>query len=605
VSLERLTWSSVQPYEHGYEQRTGTAVIALDPDHPANSAIVDLDRAPRDRDGLVRVETDVVLLAAPRPTTLLHVVANRGMVMALPYGGGETLSPDPTGRIESGDGWLLRRGVSVLWVGWQWDVSRRPGAVGIDAPDALDGDGRPLSGQARLGFQPVIDTPRRRLADEVLAYMGRFHPLPAADLDEPQAILTSRAWFNGPRTVVPRHQWRFADAEHLELDGGFSARTHYELTYTTSRCPVTGIGLAAVRDVVSHLRGTFSHVHALGVSQSGRWLRQFIYDTGNADEAGQAVFDGVHCHIAGGRRGEFNHRYAQPSTMNHLGFGHLPPFSPTDGLFERARRSGTVPKTVFTNTATEYWRGDASLVHPVPDGSEWRCYLYAGAHHSGQMPGYVESLPVQLPANLVNIALLTRAHFAALDEWVSEDREPPPSAVPRPDDGTGISREAALEALGERWWFDDVTLPAPEALLGMPELDLGPEADRGVGRFPAVAGPIRDCLVSAIDEDGNEVAGVRLPDVSVPLAVSVGWNPERPRPDVPVEVWNLLGGRVPFPADELRRRYGDRDGYLSLVRDAARRLAAQRHLLADDEEAAIRRAGEHWDTATKVDRTAV
>ena len=389
------------------------------------------------------------------------------------------------------------------------------------------------------------------------------------------------------------------------MDGGFEARTHYELTYTTSRCPVAGIGLTAVRDVVSHVRGEFSHVLSLGVSQSGRWLRQFIYDTANADEEGGRVFDGVHCHIAGGRRGEFNHRYAQPSTMNHLGFGHLPPFSPTDGLFERANRAGTAPKTFFTNTATEYWRGDASLGHPEPEGPAWRCYLYAGAHHSGQIPGYIESLPLQLPANLVNIAWLTRAHFVALEEWVTENREPPPSAVPRTADGTGASRERVLGALEGISWFDDVTLPAPEALLGMPELDLGPDADRGVGRFPPLAGPIRSCQVSAVDDDGNEIAGVRLPAVSVPLAVSVGWNPERPRPGVPVEVWNLVGGRVPFSAEDLRRRYGDRDGYLSLVRAAAHELVAQRHLLPGDADELIGRAGDQWNAAvgTVAERT--
>ena len=189
MSVESLTWSSVGPYERGFEQRIGAAVVALDPNHPANRSIVDLDKAARDGDGLVRVETDVVLLVAPRPAGLLHVVANRGMVTALPYGVGEALSMDPSGRIESGDGWLLDRGTSVLWVGWQWDVSRRPGAVGIDAPDALDGAGRPIHGQARLGFQPLLDTPRRRLADVVLPLMGEFHPLPAADLDEPDAVL--------------------------------------------------------------------------------------------------------------------------------------------------------------------------------------------------------------------------------------------------------------------------------------------------------------------------------------------------------------------------------------------------------------------------------
>jgi hypothetical protein len=623
VGVENIIFTWVEPYEHGYERCVGKAVVAVDPEHPSNRPIVDLEYAARDRDGLVRFETDVVLLRAPGAGGLLHVVANRGMVTALPYSAGVPLAA-ATGRIEAGDGWILRQGLSVVWVGWQWDVQRRPGAVGLDVPEALGADGSSIRGQARLGFQPLVDAPRRRLADVVLPFMGQFQALPAADLDDTGAVLTEREWFNGAPREVSRRRWRFADAEHVELDGGFKERTHYELTYTTSRCPVAGAGLAAVRDVVAHLRPEFTHTLAMGISQSGRWLRQFVFDTGNANESGERVFDGIHCHIAGGRRGEFNHRYAQPSTMNALGFTHLPPFSPEDGLLDRARAAGTAPRIVFTNTSTEYWRGDASLSHPVPQGPEWRSYLYAGAHHSGQMPGYVELLPVQMAGNLVDITWPTRAHFHALDCWVTEGAEPPPSAVPCVDDGTAVSREAVLAGLREAGGglgpasgrrargpestgagsaaeaahraLGGLTLPAPEALLGMPPLDLGPDAAAGIGRFPPrVLGPSRPCEVSAIDEDGNELAGVRLPHVAVPLDVSFGWNPEQPRPGVPVEVWNLVGGRLPFSVQEVLRRYEDRGGYLFRVRSAADRLVAARHLLPDDVDAVVADAARRWD----------
>lgn len=592
MGVESITFASIEPYERGYETCVGTAVVALDPHHPANRAIVDLDRAGRDADGMVRFEVDVVLVRSPEPGDLLHVVANRGMVTALPYSTGVALGA-ATGRIDAGDGWVLERGLSVLWVGWQWDVERRPGAVGLATPEALGDDGRPISGRARLGFQPVVDTGRRRLADVVLPFMGQFQPLPAADLAEPGGVLTERAWFNGPPRTIERDRWRFTDPEHVELEGGFRARTHYELTYTTSRCPVAGAGLAAARDVVSRVRGDFGHVLTTGTSQSGRWLRQFVFDTGNADEHGRRVFDGVHCHIAGGRRGEFNHRYAQPSTMNPLGFTHLPPFSPSDGLLERARAAGTEPKIVFTNTATEYWRGDASLSHPLPDGPTWRTYLYAGAHHSGQMPGHVESLPVQLAGNLVDITWPTRAHFSALAAWVADDVEPPPSAVPRAADGTAVSREDALAALRH---LDGVVLPDPAALLGMPPLDLGIDAERGIGAFPPrVTGPSRACEVSALDDAGNERAGVRLPHVAVPIDVSFGWNPEVPRPGTPVETWNLVGGRVDLTPAEVLRRHRDRDSFLERVRSVADELVAARHLLDADVEAVVSDAGRRWD----------
>jgi hypothetical protein len=596
MAVESLRTVSSAPYQNGYEHVVAVATVALDPADPAQAAIVDLARARRDRDGLVRFETDVVLLRAPRPGGLLYVVANRGLVTGLPYSAGVPRLA-PTGAIAAGDEWVLRRGLSVLWVGWQWDIQRRPGTVGLDAPEALGADGAPLRGQARLGFQPVADQARRRLADEVLPIMGQFQALPADPLDG-AATLTERDWFNGPARTIPRERWRFTDPEHVELDGGFAARRHYELTYPTSRCPVTGAGLAAVRDVVAHLRDGFTHTLAFGVSQSGRWLRQFVRDTGNAAPDGRPVFDGIHCHIAGGRVGEFNNRYAQPSTMNPLGFTHLPPFSPADGLLDRARERGTVPKLVFTNTATEYWRGDASLGHPDPDDPGCRWYLYAGTHHVGVMPGYVEALPVQLAGNLVDATAVTRAHAAALDQWVRDGTEPPPSAVPRPADGSGISRDAALAKLRAVPWLAGRTLPDSAALLGMPPISLGPEAASGVARYPAVVlGPARPCLVSDVDADGNELAGIRLPHVSVPLDVSFGWNPERPRAGVPVETWNLTGGRIPLPAAELARRYGDAATFLARVRADAQALVAARHLLAQDVDAVVADAQQRWAAA--------
>jgi hypothetical protein len=428
--------------------------------------------------------------------------------------------------------------------------------------------------------------------------MGQFQALTVADLGDPTARLTERDWFNGPSRTIPRDRWRFPDREHVELDGGFVARRHYELTYTTSRCPVTGVGFAATRDVVSHLRDAFTHTLAFGVSQSGRWLRQFVRDTGNAAENGRRVFDGIHCHIAGGRVGEFNNRYAQPSTMNSLGFCHVPPFSPADGLLGRARERGTAPKMVFTNSATEYWRGDASLGHPDPDDPGCRWYLYAGTHHVGLMPGYVETLPVQLEGNMIDVSGPSRAHTAALDGWVRNGVEPPPSAVPRPDDGTGIGRDEALKKLRAVPWLPGIALPDGEALLGMPPIDLGPEAAQGIGRYPVVVlGPARPCLVSDLDDDGNELAGVRLPHVSVPLDVSFGWNPEQPREGVPVEAWNLAGGRTVLPAGEILRRYGGVATFLARVRADADALVAARHLLAEDVDSVVADAERRWAAA--------
>jgi hypothetical protein len=637
VSIERFAVQSVTPYRLSgtdlpgeFEQVQAVATVALDPDHPANGFVVDLSRARRDPDGLVRLDADVMLIrpADGRPTGLLFVVANRGLVTTLPFSRGVRAGAPPDGRIDPGDGFALRRGLSVAWVGWQWDVDRRPGVVGIEVPEALGAGGDPLRSQARLEFLPLMPQAHHRLADEVGPWMGPFRSLTAADLDEPQAALTVRDWFNGPREPIARSRWCFGrdvegspvpDAEHIWLEGGFQPRRYYEVTYTTGRCPIAGAGLAAVRDGVSYMRSTmgFDRVLSTGTSQSGRWLRQFIFETANTAEDGSPVFDGVFCHIAGGRRGEFNNRSAQPSTMNSLGFGYLPPFSPEGGLFAPARACGNAPRTIFANSATEYWRGDASLVHTdadgrdLPDGADWRAYMYAGVHHSAGMPEeFMAAFPVQLAANRVEVLAANRAHLVALDEWVTAGRPPPPSEVPRAADGSGWARADVLRDLAGRSRFAGTIWPDPQALLGVPPIDLGPEAKEGIGRYPAVVtGPPRPCLVAAVDEDGNETCGVRLPDVAVPLAASFGWNPEVPRPDPatpgatwPVELWSLLGGSVTFGTQEILDRYRDRDGYLEQVQDCVADLVARRHLLDEDAGHVIDHARALWERAMAPDK---
>ena len=134
----------------------------------------------------------------------------------------------------------------------------------------------------------------------------------------------------------------------------------------------------------------------------------------------------------------------------------------------------------------------------------------------------------------------------------------------------------------------------------MPPLDLGPDVDHGIGRFPPeVVGPARPCLVSALDADGNELAGVRLPHVAVPLDVSFGWNPEQPRHETPVELWNLVGGRIPFTPQQVMERYENKESYLRAVRAAADELVGARHLLGADVDAVVEDAARRWEVTLK------
>jgi hypothetical protein len=399
------------------------------------------------------------------------------------------------------------------------------------------------------------------------------------------------------------------------LTGGFDPHRFYEVVYRTRNCPVAGTGLLAIRDFVAHLRsaGPYTRTIAYGASQSARVLRQFVFEGLNVDEDGRQVFDGVLGHIGGGRLGEFNHRYAQPSVTSTAGFGFLPPFA-TGDLYERQRALGGVPRTIFTNSSWEYWRGDAALTHvtsdgaaDLPDPDDARSYHFAGTDHIGDMPLLKDAMPLSNRPNPLDGGLLLRAAFANLESWVCEGVEPPASRVPRVDDASAVTRADALTAAGS---IPGARLPDGFALPSIHRMDLGPAADRGIGRWPVVQGEPYPVLVSAVDADGNETAGVRLPQLAVPLATHTAWNPRVAVDGLPAVLVEFAGSMFPFArtADERARtddprpaiseRYGDRQDYLDRVRKVAAELVADRFLLPEDEEAAVAQAAGLYDRLT-------
>lgn len=629
-----------------YERIDGLIRFAVDPLHPANEAIVDLHLAPRDADGRVGFEADFCLLQPADPGRgsgrLLLDVANRGRKRAVAVFNRAPAQAVPTERIDPGDGFLMRRGWSVAWCGWQWDVVRSPALIGLEPPQAIAVNSpEPIQGQVLVEFQPTDRERDRLLADRI------HRPYPAADVDDPDATLTVRDWWDGPRTVVPRDQWHFArdeggtpvpDETRVWTRGGFDPGRIYEVTYQTRTCPVVGTGLLAVRDTVSFLRhgragnpaaGRMRHTYAFGQSQSGRFLRHLIALGLNMDEAGRQVFDGVLAHVAGGRRGEFNHRFAQPSVMSSRGFGHLPPFADapqtdpltgqTAGLLDRQRALGGVPKIVYTNTSAEYWRGDGSLVHTALAGEQdvdppagVRVYHFAGTQHvSGTLP------PVRVGpdgargangSNVVDYSPLPRAALINLDRWVAEGVDPPPSVVPRLADGTAVRPAEALTAFPK---IPDAAVPDPDRLRPMVRVDLGPDTARGVGQFPAKTGEAYPFLVAAIDGDGNEVAGLRPPEVEVPIGTHTGWNPRAADAGGAGQILEMLGSSFPFartaedrarigdPRPSLAERYRDRDDYLARVRAAAERLVTGRYLLPEDVDVAVASAADRWDAFSR------
>ncbi len=634
-----LAFGQVGPYE----QLEGTVHFAVDPDHPRNGVITDLNLAPRDAEGRVSCAADFCILRPADPRRgnhrILLDVLNRGRRRLLKYFNSAPDVPDPSAPLNPGDGFLMRRGYSVVWCGWQHDVPSVSGLMGIKVPDAVAPGGGLISGKLTVTFQPNATRQVQMLSD-------RLHrPYSTRDINDQQATLTVRDNEDAPPQVVPRHRWSFArlegghvapDASHIYMASGFVPGKVYQVVYSTTDAPVVGLGFVATRDMVSFLRygtaqegnpcaGDVRYAYGFGASQSGRFLRQFLYLGLNEDEAGRIVFDGLMPHIAGAARGEFNQRFGQPSSTVNQSTGNLFPFTDTeqtdpqtgrtDGLLSRLAARGKAPKIFFTNSSAEYWRGDASLTHTDVDSlrdvapSEYvRIYHYTGTQHgSGTFPltdtNPADGFRGQQQFNCVDYTPLLRAALVRLDRWVAEGKAPPPSKHPRIDDGTAVppGRTAATFKA-----FPGVKFPTH--LPHLSRLDFGPGAEVGIATtLPPVVGKAYPNLVSAVDKEGNELGGIRLPDIVVPLATHTGWNLRHPDMGAPDQTMRLTGSTVPFPVTReerqalgdprlsLEERYSSREEYLKRVMQAAQALVAEGYLLDEDLQMLGGQAAQRYD----------
>jgi hypothetical protein len=564
-------------------------------------------------------------------------VVNRGRPRVIPTFNCSTASVPLD--LPPGDGFLFNHGYSVVSIGWQWDVFREDGLLALDAP-LVEVDGRPVRGESIVEIRPNTRERTRLLANRT------HRPYPAADLDEPGARLLVRDYEDGADTEIPRSAWRFAretadgvvpSAEHIYFEAAFEPGKIYHAVYTAEGARVVGTGLLAVREIASFLREPsalnpcaegFERVIGYGVSQTGRLLRHMLYLGLNLDEQGRMAFDGIFAHVAGGRRGEFNHRFAQPSQQSLPGFGHRFPFADdpltgpftgeTAGLLDRARALGAMPRVIYTNSSAEYWRGDGSLVHVDPAGErdlepapETRIYHLAGTQHgAGTLPQQhdaVEGARGRYGSNVVDYRPLLRAALRHLDAWVSEGVEPPPNRHPRIDDGTAVPRETTLDAQP----VPGLATPDPERLWVLRTVDLGPEVDRGIGRYPAIEGMTYAALASAVDADGNEVGGIRLPDLTVPVATHLPWNPRHPETGAPEQIVPMQGSSHFFaatraereaardPRPSLEERYNSREAYLDRVRAAANKLVDEGYVLAEDIEIVVRACARRYDAVVE------
>jgi hypothetical protein len=616
-----------------YEKIAGVLRFAADPGAEVNACVTDLALGPRNAAGRVESWADFCVLRPLDPARgngrLLLDVANRGRKIALAVFNSAVRVPDPTAAEDFGNGFLMRRGYTVAWVGWQHDVPRVDGMMALTVPRARGATG-PLTGLARCEFRP-------NAAVDVLPLADRYHlPQPALDLGDPEARLTVREHAGAPERAIARGAWRFVDASHVSLQGGFAPGRIYDLVYRVQDPPLVGLGFLAVRDAASWLRfapaahgnpcaGSLQRAYAFGLSQSGRFLRHMLYLGLTVDEAGRDVFDAVFPLVAGARRGEFNLRFGQPSlnAVHAVGslfpFTHGPQADPVTGargaLLGHLAARGRVPRIFEINTSAEYWRGDASLVHTDVEGRadvepppEVRLYLFAGAQHTpGALPPPAADPNTGARGlqsfNIVDYAPLLRAALVNLDRWVSDGTEPPPSAVPRLAEGTAVTAESTAPVFAR--------IPGvrfPDHLARPTRLDFGPEIEHGIcSEWPPKVGAPYPSLVSAVDGDGNEVAGIRPVEVQVPLGTFTGWNPRHPGQGAPGDLMSMMGSTLPFapsaaaravagdPRPSLTERYSSRAAYLARVREAARALVVARHMLEEDIEPVVARAARQWE----------
>ena len=616
-----------------YERLTGKAYFAVDPSNPANRIICDIDKAPRNANGMVEFSADLYVL---KPRDLAHgngatlfEVSNRGGKAMLSMYNHAAGSLDPRTPDQFGDNFLLERGYTLVWLGWQPDVPRTEGLMRLYAPVARDGD-RPITGLVRSEFVPDRKETRHSLAD-------RDHiPYKPVNPDDPSLVLTVRDTREGERRPVPRGDWHIENGTHVVMPGGFQPGRIYELVYTAQDPVLVGLGPTAVRDLISFLKygGTndtvlgdsreyLKRAYGFGISQSGRFLRTFLYYGFNRDEKDRQVFDGVLAHVAGGGRGSFNYRFAQPSRDGHpfmnlfyptdiFPFTDLPETDPetglTDGILSRATKDNTVPRIFYSYSAYEYWGRAASLIHISIDGQKdavipdtTRIYFLAGGQH-GPAPFPPPKPHTQNISNPNDYRWAMRALLVAMDRWVRDGKEPPAAQYPR------IAQDT-LVPLGALQFpkIPGVALPTHVQLAY--HVDYGPDFRTAgiVSIEPPKVGRAFPILVPQVDRDGNETTGVRMPEVQVPLATYTGWNLRSPDIGAPDQLNSMIGSFIPFaqtkadrelhrdPRLSIAERYASRADYLAKIEAAARHLAANGYLLDSDIPQVVEHSAAEWD----------
>ena len=626
-----------------YEKIVGRVSFAVNPDSPAYSSVVDIQYAPRNPEGLVEFSTDFFILKpidmSRGNRRLVYDVNNRGTKLLVHFLNDAPLTDNPSTPEHAGNGFLMRRGYTVLWSGWQGDILPGENLMSMDLPVASM-NGVPITGPVRAEFSPGDEI--TKLGSEAAA---RCMPLsgnaytksyPTAFLDTSNAVFTYREYETDPRISIPPDAWQFAKLDSsgkvvpsstdVYLPQGFKPGWIYELVYAAKDPLVMGLGFTGVRDLISFLinadtdsegapnpvrdnDAVIEKAYGWGCSQSARFLREFVYRGFNEDTQGRQVFAGISPFVSGGGRVFVNYRFSQPGRYPRQHYDHLYPSDQfphaypvttdplrgrTDGIL---KRPPTDPLVIHTQSASEYWQRRGSLVHTdslgndLPDHERSRVYLFASAEHS---PDHVNG-PIydqfKHPSNPLNVTALLRAMIDNLDGWATDGIPPPDSRVPSREAETCVPAEVSNSRFPA---IPGVQAPSTPNRLFVQ--DHGPNFDQGV---LSVEPPIEDkgkeytVLVPHVDADGNDIPGIRGPELEVPLATYTGWN-FRPQGAAEKAMAAVNGSYLPFaktraerlkkgdPRPSIEERYGSRARYVKLVALASQRLVEERLILEED-----------------------
>lgn len=581
----------------GYEQIVGRLYFEIDPAHPRNRIIADVGLAPVNAAGRVAFSSDLRILkpkAAGRSNGAAWVeIPNRGGKSGL-------------------NRFVTQHGFTIMQVGWEFDVPAQPGKLRIEAPAAREKDGRPIRGVVRATY-----TPGKRVDQFTVDDLADYPPVDAAGSDSRLIVREATAFPGGKE--LPRSQWRL-EGRRVTLQGGFEPGKTYELAYLAENPPVAGLGLAAIRDAAAWLKydaGSLApvrHTYAFGSSQCGRLLREFIYLGFNTDERDRRALDGVMAHVAGAGRLDINRRWSTPRAVAAFETASYPftdtvQTDPVSGIAEGVQENPRVtqrPKIFYMNTAAEYWGAGrvAGLSHTSPDGARdvplpdnVRSYFFAGTQHgAAAFPPTAPAKDAPL-ANPVNASPVVLALRLAMHRWVAEGAPPPPSAYPK------LSDSALAPAAKVRF-------PALPGITSPQNVKAGVRLRNPLWPDGAGAGAELPLLAPQVDADGNDLAGIRLPDVSVPLASCTGWMFRPVSMGAPNELLPLQGSWILFaatrgererlgdPRPAINERYASKEAYLARVSEALRQLIKQGYLQAEDLDPLRKQAEARWDWIT-------